>query len=100
MHACASLGLHGQLLDANSSPEPLCGLRYELGLFSDFQGLLQGQSSMCMMCLTIARVYLDQISGVGLAMAELLNLQTLAILRKAINMLPQILQQLVLQAEG
>ena len=46
------------------------------------------------------RSYLDQISWVGLAMAELLNLQTLAILRKAFNMLSQILQQLVLQAEG
>ncbi len=32
-------------------------------------------------------------------MTELLNLQTLAILRKARSMLPQILQQLVLQAE-
>ena len=55
---------------------------------------------MCMMCLTTHGVHLDQISWVGLAMAELLNLQTLAILGEAFSMLPQILQQLVLQAEG
>ena len=68
-------------------------------MFSECQGQLQGQSGMCMMCLTTDGVYLDHISWVGLAMAELLNLETLAILRKAFYMLLQILQQLVLQAQ-